>query len=146
LGFGGIDGLPPLPPEFWPPLAIDTESEPLPTRQNDADKKLLLAFGDDEAIKNAPIKLEIRARGLVLAAEHIECQDDGRVRLCPFYVAIFGKDRGDNQFPEINTIRSRDAWLEFDRPVHHITEMGSRKLIGGELKGDIIVVNNRRTP
>jgi hypothetical protein len=145
LGFGGIDGLPPLPQAFWR-VPGQHEPEPLVRDVNSVERKLILAFGDDERIKNAPIRLELRARGLVLAAEHFQIENDGRARFTPFYLAVFGKDRGDNRFPEINTIRSNDAWLTFDRPVSNVMEMGSRKIVGAELKGDITIVNNRRTP
>ena len=44
---GGIDGLPPLPEEFWPQPNL-VETDPPPLRENEADRKLRLAFGEDE--------------------------------------------------------------------------------------------------
>src|SRR5581483_8448485 len=141
---GGIDGLPPLPEDYWP-VADGQVPEPLPVRENAAELKLRLAFGENEKVKNCPIKLEIRARGLVLATEDVAPEKDGRVKMTPFFIAIFGKDKGDGGFREINTISSKHAYVTFDRPVASLMEMSNRKIMAGELVGDIMIVNNRRT-
>src|SRR5262249_20080407 len=52
----------------------------------------------------------------------------------------------DGKHPEINTVRSEEAYLTFDRPVTNPTEINNRKIIAGELRGRITINNNRRTP
>jgi hypothetical protein len=145
---GGIDGLPLLPKEYWP---TDQEVTPLDIlnrerRANEAERKLILGFGSDCDELKRPIKLLLNTRGLVLASNVCEPQEDGRVLLKPFSIAIFGKDTGDGRYPEINTVRSAMALITFDRPIHNQTEIAGRKMIGGELRGSITLVNNRRTP
>jgi hypothetical protein len=142
---GGIDGLPPLPEEFWPRLSQEQDFEPPLMRPNDTEKKLRTAFGEDERILNCPIKLEIRAKGVVMASEQFEIQDGG-VKLTPFFMAIFGKEREPGKLVEINTIRSGMARLTFDKPINAITEIGNRKIVGATLDKDVLIVNNRRTP
>jgi hypothetical protein len=141
---GGIDGLPPLPvaflpddrppPEDWGPLVPP------------ADVKLIKAFGDDCPEIGRVMRIELAQKGLVLSTNVAEPQkEDGRVRLSPFSVAVF-KEKKDGSFPEINTIRCKEAYLRFDQPIHDPTEMGNHKIIGAELRGDIRATNNRGTP
>src|SRR4029077_639140 len=63
----------------------------------------------------------------------------------PFNVAIFGKDRGDGSFPEINTVQSDVAYLTFDKPVNNFADMGRSKIIACELRDNIRIKNNRRS-
>jgi hypothetical protein len=154
---GGIDGLPALPREYWPsddPPVI----EPWDFHPGDADRKLIQAFGQDcVEVKERTIKLFIKDKGMVLATNEFGIEADGRVKLKPFSIAIFGKDRDSFRFPEINTVRCKEAYLKFDRPITSPTEMGNRKIIGGELRGwtvepdgkihggTIRITNNRHT-
>jgi lipopolysaccharide export system protein LptA len=148
---GGIDGLPPLPEDYGP-VALPTDDLPAaPGRENSADAKLRMAFGDEcPEAKDWKIKLELESRNMVIATQDISVEPDGRVKLTPFSVAIFGKDKGDGKYPEINTVRSQQAYLTFDKPVSNIAEMSGRKIMAGELSSDgndgIYLVNNRRTP
>jgi lipopolysaccharide export system protein LptA len=142
---GGIDGLTPLPADYWP--VADGTEQPMPAAPivNLADRKLQQAFGEacEELRRNT--KLEVRNRGLVLAVDEF-MPVDGRVQLKPFSAAIFGKLHPGETMPEINTINADVALLQFDRPITNVTEMASRKLIGAELDGNITITNNRRTP
>jgi hypothetical protein len=149
---GGIDGLTPLPPEYGPPDNTDPtppDSDLMPPT-NLADRKLQQAFGPgkdedpDDPLKCA-IKLDLRSRGIVLAVNVFEPEADGRVRLQPFNMAIFGKTQGPGPTPEINTIRSKVAFLTFDQPVKSIAELSNRKIVAAELRDTISVTNNRRT-
>lgn len=145
---GGINGLPPLPDDYGPIVGGGRPIPPDEDRENEADRRLGLAFGPDcDEVKNRNIKVELHSRGMVLAAQDIKFED-GRVKLTPFSLAIFGKDRDDQKFPEITTIQAREARLTFDKPVNNIAEMGSnvRKITAGELSGDIKITNNRGTP
>lgn len=142
---GGIDGLPPLPEAYWPGQVAGPLVEPPYPLQNNAEKLLRQAFHDDERVLKCPFKLEVNARGLVLAFGHYQIRDGG-VELAPFYVAIFGKDKGDGKPPEVNTVKSKTAFITFDRPINNIYEMNNRKIVEGTLRDDVEIVNNRRTP
>src|SRR5205823_5876551 len=63
-----------------------------------------------------------------------------------FNIAIFGKDKRDGKFPEINTVQSKVAFLTFDKPVSSVADMGRHKIVACELRENIRVRNNRRTP
>jgi lipopolysaccharide export system protein LptA len=146
---GGINGLPPLPEEYGP---IVLEGSPEPSisepRENEADKKLRIAFGPDcDEVTKRNIKVELQSRGMVFAAENMKF-DNGRVKFDKFSLAIFGKQHAGERGQEINTVTCNEATLTFDKPVNNIAEMGSnaRKITGAELSGDIYIINNRSTP
>jgi hypothetical protein len=140
---GGIDGLPPLPVAFKP---SDLPEQPLPPLvESEVDRKLKIAFGDQCPDVNRSIKLEMRKKGLVVASNEFRIVEDGKVLLTPFRLATFSEDRGDQKLPEINTISSDQALLTFDQPIVSITDVGNRKIVAAELKGNIVIVNNRRT-
>jgi hypothetical protein len=143
---GGINGLPPLPEAFAPAPGPPDGSQPqLPALpENNADKMLRMAFGEEcDEVKKRKIKIELQSRGMVLATQDVEIIEGGRVKLSPFSLAIFRKAAGN--WPEINTIKSNEAVIRFDRPVSSLAEMSNRKIVAGTLKGDIYVINNRHT-
>ena len=55
--------------------------------------------------------------------------------------------RNDGKFPEINIVRCDVALLTLDRPVKNLSELGSRKITGVELRDDtgsgVRIENNR---
>lgn len=139
---GRIDGLPPLPEQFLP--GEDEHLElPKTNRNSNLQKKLRLAFGNEAKELKWAIRLDLRSRNMVLAAEQFSVQD-GRVCLTPLSIAILGKDKHDGLPPEINTIRGKVAYLKFDRPVTNFSEIASRKITEAELSGQIQIINNRR--
>lgn len=140
---GGIDGLPPLAEGYGPRESGQAGPSIIFTPPH-TDQKLDMAFGDDDTRK-MPIKLEVNSKNLVLASENFDVLPDGRVRLTPFLLAIFGKNTPQGKFPEINTIKGDVAYLTFDQPVNNIAEIGKRKITAGELTGKIYIKNNRRT-
>src|SRR6266851_1878701 len=143
---GGIDGLTPLPEDYWPPTSAPDFLMPPPVRGNSAETLLKKAFLEDCDELKRINKLEIPSRHMVLAVDKFEPvteqdqEHQGQVLLEPFSLAIFGKDG------EINTIRSKQAFLKFDRPIVSISEIGKAKIVAAELKNDVVIVNNRRTP
>ena len=141
---GGINGLPPLPADYVE-IKMDTDPELLPSRENEADRKLGVAFGPDCDEVKRNITVELQSRGMVLAAQDIKFEEGG-VTLTPFSLAIFGKEREGDKFPEINTIQCHEAKLKFDKEVKNIAEMANRKITGGQLSGDVKIINNRHTP
>lgn len=150
---GGIDGLPPLPPEYWPIAGPELPLEPPAERRDEAVRKLVLAFGERSDVLKLAIKLDMTRRGMVLATDDFKILEEdensrgaGQVKLQPFRVALFGKARGPDGTPEINTISSDVAYLQFDAPVASLSDLSGRKIRSAELKGNITIVNNRRTP
>ncbi|MSR79796.1 MAG: hypothetical protein EXS11_03615 [Gemmataceae bacterium] len=141
---GQIDGLPPLPSALLP---RDKETlPPLPPRPaSRVVAKLQQAFGQECPEAHRQFKIELSSRNMVLAWDHFQIEPDGRVCLTPISVAIIDKDKGDGRGSEINSIRGQAAYLKFDRPVTQITDIGSRKILGGDILGNVEVVNNRRT-
>jgi len=141
---GAIDGLPSLPESCrWIPGKPFLP--PPPPRTPRVEEKLKQAFGAECPELSRPIKLELNSRSMVLAAAQFQIEPDGRVSLWPISVAVFGKDKGDGRYVEINTIRGDSAYLKFDRPVSSLTEISGRKVTEAELTGHIEMVNNRRT-
>jgi lipopolysaccharide export system protein LptA len=142
---GGIDGLPPLPAGY----EFSHLDDAIPVRpfEDTADEKLRKAFGVDcEEITHSNIKLVLDSKRMVLAAGDFSVEEDGRVKLMrPFGLAIFGKDKGDHSYPEINTIKCDEAYITFDEKVKNIIEMSGRRIVAAELRSNIYVINNRRT-
>jgi lipopolysaccharide export system protein LptA len=142
-----IDGLPQLPDKYLP---CDGPPPPPPTttRRDVVGEKLKLAFNENckEATNKYPIKFQVPSRHMIMAAGdfNIEHDQEGRVRLSPVSLAIFGKPE-PGKFPEINTIRSDVAYLQFDKPIYTLADMSSRKIAKAELRGKIEITNNRRT-
>ena len=120
---GGIDGLPPLPEKFCPTPGRPTEIGPLTIRHNTLDQKIKLAFGEGCPELVRPIRLEMHNKGMVLAADQFQIEQDGRVCLTPLSVGLFGKPKLNQKTPEINTLRSQVAYLTFDRPVSNLGEI-----------------------
>ena len=81
-----------------------------------------------------------------LAAGQFQIIEDGRVCLSPVSLAVFGKNKGDGRFVEINTVRANTAYLKFDRLVRKpFPTSAAARLTEAELVTNIEVVNNRRT-
>ncbi|HEY1858996.1 MAG TPA: hypothetical protein VGG61_01500 [Gemmataceae bacterium] len=144
-----IDGLPQLPDKYQPaqgPIE-GTETTTHVPRVDLVAEKLKKAFGDPckEATSKYPIKLQMPARHMILAAGSFNFEQDGRVRLSPVSLAVFGKPE-PGRLPEINTVRADVAYLTFDKPIYNFAEMSSRKIAKAELRGSIEITNNRRTP
>jgi hypothetical protein len=142
---GGIDGVEPLPIGKLPQPQGPDDPAPEP----ETDRRLGIAFGAGCKELNWPLKLFVPEKDVAFAAG--ECtveKSDGRVRLAPFSAAFFHKSKTPGAYPEISTIRADIAWLTLDRPVSSFTEIGNRKVIGVEMRGNqpgITLTNNRGT-
>jgi hypothetical protein len=150
---GWIDGLPELPDEL---LTRRAEGDPIVEPLfSPVEAKLQLSFGPGCIELGYSYKIEMRAKGMVLAFNDFGIDPEGRVKLWPFSLATFKERPG--QYPEINVIHSDVANLEFERPVKALSEIGERRIVGCQLesdpnvmshdprKGRIIVINNRAT-
>jgi hypothetical protein len=139
---GGVDGLTPLPEQYWP-----TDKPPRHDdgrRPNSADLKLQQAFGEACPELQRSVKLLLRDRTMVLAADNIDV-DRGSVLIQAFSLAIFKADP-QGGFPDINTVTSKSARVEFDKPIKQLAEIADRKVVGAQLgEGDILLTNNRKT-
>ena len=145
---GGIDGLPPLPKQYYP--KDNPEIAPPPKKGLSLTaRRLEQAFGKgcEEASLKRPIKIEVPARGMILSAGDFRIMEmpDGRVELKPVSVALFGKAIGEDGTPEINTIRGNIAYLTFDHPIQYPQDIGRYHITDAQIAGDVSLVNNRRT-
>src|SRR5439155_15593786 len=135
--------LTPLPEDFWPPQG-PVELPIASGHRNKAEEKLKDAFGKDCKELTRINRLEIPSRHMVLAVDKFEPvpegEHKGEMLLQPFSVAIFGKGA------EINTIKSREAYLTFDHPINSISEVGRAKIVAAVLIGGVEISNNRSTP
>src|SRR5215470_9719571 len=105
---GGVDGLTPLPKQYWP------SDKPPPDRQlapNSADLKLQQAFGPACPELQRNYKLLLHDRTMVLAADQIDVVNGG-IEIKAFSLAIFKVDP-QADFPDINTVISKSARVEF---------------------------------
>ena len=142
---GGINGLPPLPPEYL-------ESGPAvivkPKRESSIVEKLEVAFGKNCEEINRPIRLDLHSKNMVLTADQFVIVQPGakRVQLIKVSLGLFSKDRADGRGLEINTLKADEAFLDLDQPIEKQFDLAKRKIIAAELRNNIILVNNRRTP
>ena len=145
LFLGGVDGLPLLPEKYL--LASDENfphifvPQPLQVENRIAD-----AFGikcpelEDPAYKT---KIELREKGVVFAAGPIPeiKEPTKKIRVSPLSLAVFSKPAPNakpDDIPEIVTIHSDVAILEFDKPIASRSEIlgGAARLVGVELIGN----------
>lgn len=142
---GGIDGLPLLPIDYLRG-EIEPPTPPVPP-VGGTETKLKRAFGNECDELKRTIILDLRSKGMLLAANQFDIEADGRVKLTQFSAALFPKSRDDTKFPEINTVQCQTAFLTLNQPVSNLTELSNRKIIGVELRGNrgITMINNRRT-
>src|SRR5258708_25170739 len=141
---GGIDGLPPLPSTLWEQPGDPTAPIEVRKGEKPLDKKIRQACGEGCDELHRPIKLELNSKSTLLTADKFFIEPDGRLRLEPLSIALFGKPKNDGRGIEINTIRCRKAYLTFDKPLEKFTDLNvnGRKMIAADLIEQIKVVNN----
>jgi lipopolysaccharide export system protein LptA len=151
---GRINTLPPLPDQYKPnpgpedPRPVVGKSSPTPL-----ERKLEQAFGRECKELKWPVLLELNSKSMVMAAGTFEivnegpAEQNGRVKLEPMSLALFGKKKNDGREVEINTLKCNQAYIRFDRPVTSLSpsELNGRKVVEAQLFGNIVIVNNRRT-
>jgi lipopolysaccharide export system protein LptA len=149
---GRINTLPPLP-DYYRADPHGDAGKPIAVRQGPSplEKKMEQAFGIGCRELKWPVLLDLNAKSMVMAAGMFEVVEDGRMKLEPMSIGLFGKKKGDGRGVEINTLRCKQAYITFDRPVTSLSpsELNGRKIVKAELFGDphspIVIVNNRRT-
>src|SRR5260370_580803 len=154
---GWIDGLPTLP-EKYRASSVQTIRPDLPPDEPIMLRRIKQAFGERCPELGYTIKLTVQSQEILLVTDQVEIQPDGRIKLTPFSLAIFGNKRLDNGFPEINVVHCDIALVAFDRKIETLSDMGKSKIIAAEFIGDknilssdprkgaIHVVNNHGTP
>jgi hypothetical protein len=117
-----------LPPSFFGVARGQTGSE--------VERKLRLAFGEEcKEVAEAAIKVEIRSRNLILAANSFRVEPDGRVRFAPCWM-VRGGGQGDAA-GEAMALRCREVTFTFDGPVRDLAEMGRRQILALEPSGNV---------
>jgi hypothetical protein len=101
-------------------------------------EKLRKAFPGGE-VENAPIRLDIRSKRLLIAADRMTLEADGRVKLVGCAIARFQAPKGASKEALPTTIRCQFAHIKLDRPIHTLTpsELSGRKIVSVELSGGI---------
>jgi lipopolysaccharide export system protein LptA len=153
---GRINTLPPLPDQYK--LSGNGASSGDIVRPPNAGptplvKKMEQAFNPGCQELKWPVQLELNSKNMVLAAIQCDRTDDGRIKLSPMSLALFGKDKHDGRGIEINVLKCDCAYIKFDRRINALTpnEMNGRKIVEAQLWGvpggkTICITNNRRTP
>jgi hypothetical protein len=151
---GRINTLPPLPDQYKPiggddigPI-VRVPRVIVPTL---LERKLEMAFHPGCEELTWPVRLELNAKSMVIAAWKFELADRGRVKLELMSLALFGKKKNDGREIEINTLKCKQAYITFDQPITSLSPgaLSGRKVVEAELFGDttrkIRITNNRRT-
>lgn len=142
---GRYDGLAPLPAEYRPnanqPIAAPLANA---SGQNSALTGLKEAFGEKCEEINRSI-FEWRNQGIIIAYDQRKLLPNGRLLLSKVSVAIFSQNQDEQKGREINTIRGDEAEIEFERPIYKPSDVSRNKPIAGELRGNVILTNNRRS-
>jgi hypothetical protein len=100
-------------------------------------EKLRKAFPGSD-VENAPIRLDIRSKRLLIPADRMILEADGRVKLvgCAIARSQAPKESGEPSLP--TTIRCQFALIKFDRPVHSFSPAEFRhKIVSVELSGGV---------
>jgi hypothetical protein len=99
------------------------------------ERKLQQAFPNDQQASSAAIKVNVRAQGLVFAADSATVEPDGRIKLSNCAIAQFPRQDAGGKTIRPTTIRSEYAYLKYDGPVRSIVDLVIRKILAVELPG-----------
>ncbi|MFL5342709.1 MAG: hypothetical protein ACJ8F7_21460 [Gemmataceae bacterium] len=156
---GWLDGLPVLPEKYLPspPGIVQLPVDDLGKPDSRTERKIREAFGEGCPEMSYPIKSFMQAQGMLLVTDNLDIVD-GRLRMSPLSLAVYGKVNPETDFPEINTIHCDVAYIEFERPIAYLSEISGNKIAAAEFladdrilyndirKGKIHVVHNHSTP
>ncbi|HLW64455.1 MAG TPA: hypothetical protein VKS79_03985 [Gemmataceae bacterium] len=142
---GWIDGLPALPERYLQVSHGETQPEEASPPEPKIVRMLRQAYGENCREAKYPIKLSVQVQGLLLATVQVDFEE-GRVRLAPFSLAMFGKTNLETGYPEINTIHCDVAYVTFDRPIRFWTDMSTAKLVSAEFLGVEAPLDPNRDP
>jgi len=153
---GWIDGLPELPAKYLIRIEQAGPIAKSPNHEIKFHRLLRQAFGENCRELKYSNKLTLQLQGLVIATEIVDIED-GKLKLAPMSLAMFGKPNPSTEFPEINTVHCDVAWLTFDRPIRSLSDTNRARLVSAEFQSDpqtqfkdsrngqILVVHNHGT-
>jgi lipopolysaccharide export system protein LptA len=134
------DGPPDLAAGIWP----DTNQTP---RQDYARLVAERVFGPDSWQAKADIALYRLQSGIIIYIADYENVGDQSLRLAPFSLVYAEQRKRGEPEPQIVTVQSNEAVLDFDRPIDAVVgQMASVKPIAGRLIGDVQIQADRATP
>jgi hypothetical protein len=106
-----------------------------PAPDSERDQMLRKAFGADCAEVRRSIKLLVRDKGLVLAAEQMTIESDGKIKCAQCSLARFSGKATDKEARQLTAIQSEWALLTLDGQVERISDLGTRRIISIEFPG-----------
>jgi hypothetical protein len=116
-------------------LALLAASLAGPETSGTIEARLQQAFPGTE-VRNFAVRLHLRSKGLLIAAESVSVTADGRVKLGPCALARFAGGKGG--LPSLQTaLRSRYALVEMDRPVSSFSDLARGKIVSVQLAGGV---------
>lgn len=118
------------------PAPAATAGDPAETR-----RKLQLALGD-AAGGDPPFLCELASQGLILAADELTVEADGRARLTHFRAAVF---RPGVKPEAVFTAQAGTARLTLDGRITGPAELAGRKVVSVELDEGVTFTDTRRT-
>lgn len=158
---GTLDGLPPLPAHFDREAIGGPPAGHSGLISTSLDRKFEEAFGPGCPELRYPIKLDMKQRGILLAAMAFriikEGPREGWIEMYPLSLAAVNEKRAEGGVHEINTVYADVAYIKFDRPIKSMGDFDNRKMAEVELhadpearsrdprKGRIRLNNNRHT-
>jgi hypothetical protein len=106
-----------------------------PETSGTIEARLQQAFPGSE-VRSFAIRVHLRSKGLLIAADSLSITADGRAKLGPCALARFAGGKGGR--PSLQTaVRSRYALVEMDRPVSSFSDLASGKIVSVKLAGGV---------
>ena len=109
------------------------EAEKAKPEDNFSDRKLKAAFGKDCKELKRPYRLWLASLRMVIAADSMNLDGIGKVKLTVCSVAAFAEKEGDG--PALTAIRSDWVSLTFDGPVTQAGDLSNCKIVAIEMSG-----------
>jgi hypothetical protein len=106
-----------------------------PAPESECQQMLRIAFGADCAEARRPCKLLLRNKGLVLTAEQMTIEGDGKIKCAQCSLARFTGKATDKEPRQFTAIQSEWAVLTLDGPVERISDLGTRRITAIEFPG-----------
>jgi len=148
--FGHLSGLEQLDESDQPPGDIAAGPWPGTNQAPRQDYARLVAervFGPDSWQAKADIALYRLQSGVIIYIADYEKVGEQSLRLAPFSLVYAEQRKRGEPEPQIVTIQSNEAVLDFDRPIDAVVgQMASVKPVAGRLSGDVQIQADRATP
>jgi hypothetical protein len=107
------------------------------TKVLSVDEKLGAAFGKNcEELKRL-MRLDLRTKGLVVAADSLDILPDGSVKWAPCSLVVYRRNQESSETRPLSSFRTEHATMTLDRPISSATELGQRKIVAIHLAGGL---------